>query len=107
MGNTTADEEVGGTSAMAGPAGALLLVPLLVRSVDLRPGLDLVGSLTGVGQLANQGLVHHATVRLDAEDVLRQLDAAQLLAGQIEYGCLHGSVSPYARDARMTTSSPS
>ena len=68
--------------ALAGAAGALLLVGLAATAADLAAGLGGVGALAGGGQLGDDDLVDQRDVDLDVEDLGRQLDRAGLLAGR-------------------------
>src|SRR3712207_7024760 len=48
-------------------------------------------------------LVHHRHVRLDAEDLLGELDASGLAAGRRAHGDLHGHLPPFTASRTMTT----
>src|SRR5690606_3249281 len=74
--------------AVAGAAGALLLVDLLAGAVDLRAALGLVGPGAALGELVADHAGEQVGARLEAEHGLRQLDRTGRLAlesGDIEF----------------------
>ena len=85
--------------ALAGAAGALLAVRLASTAAHVAAGLGGRGALAPVGQLAEQRLVHHRLVRLDAEDGLGKLDAAGLVAGLVDDVALCSCRRPDRRGA--------
>src|SRR5262249_11760776 len=93
---------------LAGAAGPFLAIQLACAAGDLAATARVVGAVAGVGLLANDGLVHHRDVRLDAENILGELDGPDLVAGLIEEFCFHQVVSSYfaAFTARRTITNP-
>src|ERR1700758_258567 len=66
--------------AVTGTAGALLLVHLLAGAPDLGAALGLVGAGLALVELPLHATRNDVGTRLEAEDRVRQLDRASLLA---------------------------
>src|SRR5712671_3591054 len=75
-----AAEQIGALGAMAGAAGALLLVHLLAGSPDLGAPLHLVGAGAALGELPDDAALDEVLARLQPEDRIRQVDRALLFA---------------------------
>jgi hypothetical protein len=88
----TATEDVGPARAVAGPAGALLLVDLGTRARDLGPGLHLVGPGPALGELPEHHAVEDVGTHLDAKDGVGELDRSHLLGGKVPYCDLHDPI---------------
>jgi hypothetical protein len=81
--------------AVAGAAGALLPVHFLAGERDLVPHLDLVVARAALGELPGDAALQDVGADLvDAEDVVRQLDGAALLAVQLDHVDFHLSLAP-------------
>ena len=88
--------------ALAGAAGALLLVRLPATTAHLATVLRVVGALARRGELRDDDLVDQRDVRLDVEDLGGQVGGAGLLAlrvedvdGQGECGVGHVAQAPF------------
>src|SRR5690606_33634911 len=92
VGLATADRDRRALVAPAGVAGALLLVGLGVRTGDLAPGLDLVGTRARLGPLPLHHLPEEVLVHVLGEDGLVELDRAHRLARDIFHVDLHRTV---------------
>jgi len=90
--------------ALPGPAGALLAVDLLGATDHLAAAAGVVGAQARIGLLHHHILVHQRDIRLDAEDILAELDAPDLLAGLIIESCFHMlfPISSYVAGAPAT-----
>src|SRR5690606_29752783 len=95
--------------AGAGTAGALLLPGLGATATHLGAGLGALGARTAGGELGGDDLVHHRDVRLDAEDVLIEVDRAGVGAGRGLDGHRRHHAPPLVAAltaSRITTSPP-
>src|SRR5687767_6721495 len=75
-GAAAAPELGGARGAVAGVAGALLLVDLLGRAIDLRPVLDRVRAGLALGELPAHATLQDIGARRKAEDGLVELERA-------------------------------
>jgi len=66
----------GADRALTGTPGPLLPVGLAATAAHLPPVAGVVGALPGVGELAEQRLVHHRLVHRAVEDLRAELVAA-------------------------------
>src|SRR5439155_4554605 len=73
-------EEVHLRRAVAGGAGALLLVHLLAGAVDLGAVLDVVGAALALGKLPDDAALQNVGARHEAEDRVQKLDRTRCLA---------------------------
>ena len=80
MDDATTGELRGAGRALAGAAGALLLVGLAATAADLAAGLGGVRALAGGGLLGHDDLVDQRDVDLDVEDLGGQVDLDGLRA---------------------------
>src|ERR1700681_4602934 len=74
----------GSRRTLAGTSGAFLAVGFAPAAAHVAARLGRRRALTSVGELADQRLVHHRLVRLDAEDGIGELDAAGLDTGLVD-----------------------
>jgi hypothetical protein len=88
MSNATTHKNRGAAAAMSGAACAFLPIPLRSSAADLSPGLRFVGALTPVRHLANQRLVHQATVYFGRE-YRREFDCADFLSACVHNRYIH------------------
>jgi hypothetical protein len=89
MGHATSDEYGRTAATMPCPPSPFLPVDLGSRPVDFRAAFGTVGSLARIGQLANQCLVHKATINFGVKYAGRQFDAAYFLTSHIENWDFH------------------
>src|SRR6185436_6842114 len=88
-GNATANMVRSPDRALARTPEALLAARLHGRAFDFAPPLRARAAGTAVRHLGDVGLVEDRCVRLDAEDLVGNVDGAQRLAGRVVDGQLH------------------
>src|ERR1700688_2944773 len=74
----------GSSRTLAGTAGPFLAIGFAPAAAHVAACLGRGGALTSVGKLADQRLVHHRLVRLDAEDGIWELDGSGLDARLVD-----------------------
>src|ERR1019366_1401903 len=79
-----AHEQRRGPRAMAGLAGALLLVHLLLGAIDFGARQNLVLTRTALGQLPHHHALDQIRARLQAEDGIGQFEVTRRLVVEIE-----------------------
>src|SRR6202035_3600998 len=87
---------------LASPSGPLLAVGFAPAAAHVAACLGRRGALTSVGELADQRLVHHRLVRLDAEDRLGELHAAGLGARLVDEARAAHACSPIIAERSLS-----
>src|ERR1035437_1031098 len=91
--------------SLAGAPSALLAPRLLATAAHLGAGLGVMGALAGVGELAEQRLVHHRGVDRAPEDRLGQLQLTGGRAGLVD-DCDTGHYSVSSRSLGRISTTP-
>ena len=66
-----------------GPAGAFLAPRLATTASDLASVLDFMRAAAGIGKLADERLVHDGLIDRCSEDIVTQLNLADLFSGRV------------------------
>ena len=72
-------------AALPGVAGALLTPGLSAAAGDFGAGEGALGTLSAVGEVVLDNLVHDGLVGLDAEDRVVQFHSADFCAGHVQH----------------------